>query len=175
MTIDKSTSGRGEENGDGRPMERRNYAPAREEPLSLKLAPRCQAQRMSGGSCNSPAVKGKTVCRKHGGAKGSGGPKGEANGAYKHGGYTSEAIAMRQHASQLLRVVRAGDYDLNADDQLTLEMMRLLFGGKETREQRSARNKAAWGCRDRTKWGGQDRRGWPKHPGCKGYGWRIEA
>src|SRR6267378_4224157 len=36
---------------------------------------------------------GKRRCRMHGGAPGSGGPKGPRNGNYKHGRYTAEAIA----------------------------------------------------------------------------------
>jgi glucans biosynthesis protein len=46
----------------------------------------------------SPAVTGKTRCRMHGGAVGSGGPKGARNGNYKHGRYTAEAIALSEVA-----------------------------------------------------------------------------
>jgi hypothetical protein len=47
----------------------------------------------------------------HGGARGSGAPKGERNGMWKHGGYTGEAIALRQAANRLMR---------GAKDELTL-------------------------------------------------------
>ena len=43
----------------------------------------------------------------HGGAKGSGGPKGTRNGNYKHGRYTAEKIATRQWLREKIREVRA--------------------------------------------------------------------
>jgi uncharacterized protein YjcR len=54
----------------------------------------------------SPAVSGKNRCRMHGGAHGSGAPKGNIN-ALKHGQYTCEAIAERQSLQSLLRESRA--------------------------------------------------------------------
>jgi hypothetical protein len=45
--------------------------------------------------------------REHGGARGSGGPKGRRNGNYKHGRYTSEAIASGRWLRRLTRDVRA--------------------------------------------------------------------
>jgi hypothetical protein len=42
----------------------------------------------------------------HGGAKGSGAPKGEANGAYRHGGWTQEAVAVRREAAAILKAVK---------------------------------------------------------------------
>jgi glucans biosynthesis protein len=50
----------------------------------------------------SPAVKGKKRCRMHGGAPGSGAPKGNKN-ALKHGYYTREAIEQRRALHQLMR------------------------------------------------------------------------
>ena len=43
----------------------------------------------------------------HGGAPGSGGPKGRRNGNYKHGRYTAEAIASRRWVRQFTRDVKA--------------------------------------------------------------------
>ena len=138
------------------------------QPSQLKDAPRCQAQRrrMPGVTCRSPAVKGKRVCRIHGGGKGSGGRKGKANGAYRHGGFTQEAIEERRWASDMLR--RISDGELGQDSQPPLVLLRLL-GIKETRAERRVRNKAAWKEGDRTAWGGEDRRGWPMRPGRNGY------
>jgi hypothetical protein len=51
----------------------------------LLLAARCGATTRSGTPCRSPAVTGRRRCRMHGGAPGSGGPKGRRNGNYKHG------------------------------------------------------------------------------------------
>ncbi len=58
------------------------------EPLSLRLVPRCCARTRGGKPCQSPQVKGKARCRMHGGAKGSGAPKGKENGRYQQGLFT---------------------------------------------------------------------------------------
>lgn len=42
------------------------------------------------------------------GARGSGGQKGEANGGWKHGAWTGEAVQFRREASALLKAVRGG-------------------------------------------------------------------
>ena len=57
--------------------------------------------------CRSPAVAGRRRCRMHGGAEGSGGPKGARNGNYKHGRYTAETIATRRWVRDQIREVRA--------------------------------------------------------------------
>lgn len=62
--------------------------------LSMMASPRCGAKTRRGTSCMSPAVSGKKRCRMHGGAIGSGAPKGNQN-ALKHGYYTAEAKAGR--------------------------------------------------------------------------------
>jgi hypothetical protein len=43
----------------------------------------------------------------HGGAKGSGGPKGARNGNYKHGRHTAEAMATRQWLRESIRELKA--------------------------------------------------------------------
>jgi hypothetical protein len=68
-------------------------------------SPRCGAKTRSGNPCRSPAVSGKKRCRMHGGAPGSGAPRGNQN-AFKHGNYTREAIAQRRYASELMRRTR---------------------------------------------------------------------
>lgn len=79
----------------------------RSEPDSLRRAPRCQAHaRTMGQPCRAPAVKGKRVCRMHGGSRGSGAPSGKANGSFKHGGWTAEAVAARREAAAILKAVR---------------------------------------------------------------------
>ena len=50
----------------------------------------------------APAVKGKRRCRMHGGAEGSGAPKGNKN-ALKHGLFTREAIEERRQLRQLIK------------------------------------------------------------------------
>jgi uncharacterized protein YjcR len=54
----------------------------------------------------SPAVSGKKRCRMHGGAPGSGAPRGNKN-ALKHGRFTREAIEERRQLRALLRESRA--------------------------------------------------------------------
>jgi hypothetical protein len=67
---------------------------------------RCGAKSRSGKPCMSPAVSGKSRCRMHGGAPGSGAPKGNKN-ALKHGRFTRGAIAERRSLQSLLRESRA--------------------------------------------------------------------
>jgi uncharacterized protein YjcR len=68
-------------------------------------SPRCGARTRSGKPCRSPAVEGKKRCRMHGGAPGSGAPRGNKN-AIKHGLYTREAIAQRRQLAELMRQSR---------------------------------------------------------------------
>ena len=63
--------------------------------------PRCGAKTRSGGACRSPSVHGKTRCRMHGGAAGSGAPRANQN-ARKHGLFTRDAIAERRQIQVLL-------------------------------------------------------------------------
>jgi hypothetical protein len=71
----------------------------------MRSSPRCLAKTRSGRSCHSPAVSGKRRCRMHGGAPGSGAPRGNQN-ALKHGLHTREAIAERRRLRALLRQSR---------------------------------------------------------------------
>jgi hypothetical protein len=72
---------------------------------SFQKAPRCRAtSKRTREPCKAPAVRGWTVCRFHG-ARG-GAPKGKANGAYRHGLYTAEAIEARRALRKLLRQSR---------------------------------------------------------------------
>ena len=75
----------------------------RSEPSQLRSAPRCGAKTRSGRPCEAPAVAGRARCRMHGGANGSGGPKGTRNGNYKHGRYTAEAKQSRLRLSHWIR------------------------------------------------------------------------
>ena len=70
----------------------------------LKAA-RCGAATRSGTPCRSPAVAGKKRCRMHGGASGSGAPRGNTN-ALKHGMYTREELEFRKELAQLMRASR---------------------------------------------------------------------
>lgn len=62
---------------------------------------RCGARTRKGSPCQSPAVFGKKRCRMHGGAVGSGAPKGNRN-ALKHGMFTGEMKAERAHFRELM-------------------------------------------------------------------------
>jgi glucans biosynthesis protein len=84
-----------------KPMERLTR-----EPLALRLAPRCLARTRAGTPCQKAAATGKKRCRMHGGGKGSGAPRGERNGSYRHGLFTCEAVAERRAVRALIRGFR---------------------------------------------------------------------
>lgn len=71
----------------------------------MRSSPRCGAKTRRGTPCQAPAVSGRTRCRMHGGASGSGAPKGNSN-ALKHGLYTRESKEMRQLIRSLERRTR---------------------------------------------------------------------
>jgi glucans biosynthesis protein len=77
------------------------------EPERLLTAPRCGARTRSGEPCRAPAVRGRRRCRMHGGAEGSGAPKGERNGNYKHGHFTREAVELRRQIRALVAQMMA--------------------------------------------------------------------
>ncbi len=78
-------------------------------------SPRCGAKTRSGGPCKSPAVRGKRRCRMHGGAPGSGAPRGNQN-ALKHGLYTREAVAERRQLGELIQQSRELLQKINNSD-----------------------------------------------------------
>jgi hypothetical protein len=71
------------------------------EPASLRQARRCLARTRRGTPCQSPATP-KGRCRMHGGAPGSGGPKGQRNGMWKHGKYSQEMVELRREVRRLM-------------------------------------------------------------------------
>ena len=71
----------------------------------MRASPRCGATTRSGAACRAPALRGKTRCRMHGGAPGSGPPRGNCN-ARKHGRFTGEVIAERRQVRDLLGEAR---------------------------------------------------------------------
>lgn len=58
----------------------------------------CGAKTRNGTPCKKHLVAGKTRCRLHGGAPGSGAPEGEANGNFRHGRYSRLIQAERLKA-----------------------------------------------------------------------------
>ena len=71
----------------------------------MNAAPRCSAtSKRSRQQCRAPAVRGWKVCRFHG-ARG-GAPKGKANGAWRHGRFTSEVVMLRRLSAILTRGAR---------------------------------------------------------------------
>lgn len=95
----------------------------------------------------------------HGGRKTTG-ASGEANGRFKHGHETKQAIAARQRSQALLAAIHTdakGD-PVGIDWQLIPLLLKALKL-KETRALKRARNQAAWHAGDRRAWGGEDRRG----------------
>ena len=77
------------------------------QPPELVAQPaRCGAKTRSGAPCKSAPVTGRRRCRMHGGADGSGAPRGSKNGNYKHGRYTEEVQATRRWLREATRLVR---------------------------------------------------------------------
>jgi hypothetical protein len=70
--------------------------------LAMHQSPRCGARTRNATACQAPAVSGKARCRMHGGAAGSGAPKGNRN-ARKHGRYSAETIRARRYVAALAR------------------------------------------------------------------------
>lgn len=60
---------------------------------AFQKAKLCLAKTRTGTACQAPAASGKPRCRLHGGAKGSGAPKGNSN-AYKHGRFTKKVFEL---------------------------------------------------------------------------------
>lgn len=73
----------------------------------MRKSPRCGAKTRRGTPCQAPAVRGKKRCRMHGGARGSGAPKGNQN-ALKHGLYTTESKAFDAFVRETLKRGREG-------------------------------------------------------------------
>src|SRR3954452_1127865 len=72
---------------------------------NLAKAPRCGARTRGGHACKQAAVNGRARCRMHGGAKGSGGPRGDRNGNFKNGVYTREAKETRRALQESIRQI----------------------------------------------------------------------
>lgn len=68
----------------------------------LRAAPRCGARTRAGTPCECPAIRGRARCRLHGG-KSPGAPRGSANGRFKDGHWTREAIAERRFIRSILK------------------------------------------------------------------------
>jgi len=71
---------------------------------AMHLTPRCGAYTRSSSPCCGPAMPNGR-CRMHGGAS-PGAPKGKANGMFKHGRYTNEAVAERRELTAWIRAMR---------------------------------------------------------------------
>ena len=81
---------------------RRGQSPHKRRTGPMLASLRCGAKTRAGAPCRSPAVRGRHRCRMHGGARGSGAPRGNRN-AVKHGLYTSESLAYRRRVNRILR------------------------------------------------------------------------
>lgn len=74
---------------------------------AMLSSPRCGAKTRHGTPCQAPSVSGKKRCRMHGGAAGSGAPKGNKN-AWKHGDYSATTKAEKKRIQDITR--RAMDF-----------------------------------------------------------------
>jgi hypothetical protein len=77
-------------------------AEEQKQEFAFQKAPSCTAKsKRTGQRCKAPAVRGYEVCRFH--SARSGAPKGKANGAWKHGGYSQAARIERFLVKRLLK------------------------------------------------------------------------
>ncbi|WP_354202361.1 HGGxSTG domain-containing protein [Bradyrhizobium sp. JR4.1] len=67
----------------------------------LRAARRCGARNRAGRPCECPAIRGRERCRLHGG-RSPGAPEGHANGMYRDGNFTAEAVSERRWAKSLV-------------------------------------------------------------------------
>jgi hypothetical protein len=74
---------------------------------NMAAAQRCGARTRAGHPCRQAAVRGRARCRMHGGAKGSGGPRGDRNGNFKHGLWTRKSVAERRAVRAEMGEIRA--------------------------------------------------------------------
>lgn len=83
-----------------------SHASSWQERLALaNAAPRCHARRkFDGKSCCQAAVKGKTVCRMHGGKAGA--PKGNKN-RLLHGLYAKDTLKESQKTRAMIKQFKA--------------------------------------------------------------------
>lgn len=100
----------------------------------------CGAKTRNGGKCKSPPCRGKTRCRMHGGAKGSGAPKGNLN-ALKHGRYSRQLNSEFDRTTEIFNLLNGAILATTAGDDETAQAKY-----KEARELGwcPARGIAAW-------------------------------
>jgi hypothetical protein len=79
-----------------------NQESAMTQLANIRAAPRCGARTRAGGACKCPAIRGRNRCRLHGG-RSTGAPKAQANGNYKSGEFTAQAIEERQWLRSVVR------------------------------------------------------------------------
>jgi hypothetical protein len=74
---------------------------------NIRAALRCGAKTRAGTPCRCPAIRGRTRCRIHGGLS-TGAPRGERNGNFKNGYWTSEAVQERRWVKQMVQLYAKG-------------------------------------------------------------------
>src|SRR3954465_8555533 len=74
-------------------------------------ATECGARPREGLPCRRGRTPGRSRCRLHGGAPGSGAPVGERNGRYTAGEHTKEAKAERRWISDVFRTGEGDQMD----------------------------------------------------------------
>src|SRR4051812_4384709 len=72
----------------------------------------CGARTRSGALCHRPKMRGRSRCRLHGGAPGSGAPAGKRNGRYTEGEHTKVAKAEQRWVRRIVAVAE-GKTDMN--------------------------------------------------------------
>lgn len=91
--------------GKGTKMANQPHGPFSKAVKAMNAAPRCGAKTRAGTPCRCPCVRGRPRCYRHGGAPGSGAPKGNKN-AWKHGRYSRERVEARREAREAMRALK---------------------------------------------------------------------
>jgi hypothetical protein len=81
-----------------------------QKPLPMHLSPRCGAKTRNGSPCRSPAMPNGRCCMH--GVSSPGAPRGQANGNYRHGRFTCEAIERRRDLNALIRMMSKAAEDV---------------------------------------------------------------
>jgi hypothetical protein len=83
----------------------------------MLTSPRCGAATRQVKPCRGPAVAGRKRCRMHGGAKGTGAPKGNQN-ALTHGTYSGAALRERAQVRAVIREATDLLQSLNQSEEI---------------------------------------------------------
>lgn len=87
-------------------------------PIHNLTRTQCAAKTRKGTLCKTAPVTGKRRCRMHGGAEGSGAPKGNTN-ARKHGRYSAESYVTKKLVIEYFKDYKKLKKEMGSVEELT--------------------------------------------------------